>query len=126
MKVLFLILCITIGSQVAVAQTVAELTVQYHKQRKGKVAMVKHYNNGQVAETGWYKYALPHGAWARFNKDGQITTQAAFVNGLKHGTWKFWDHDGKLLCEIEYHYGQLITARQYSVNGNIIAAIGGR
>jgi antitoxin component YwqK of YwqJK toxin-antitoxin module len=100
--------------------------VQYLKQRKGKLAMVKHYNNGQIAETGWYKSTLPHGAWARFNKDGQITTQAAFIKGLKHGTWKFWDHDGKLLCEIEYHYGQLITARQYNINGNIIAAIGGR
>lgn len=114
------------GSQAVVAQVVAEPSMQFLKQRKGKVAMVKHHTNGQIAETGWYKYSLPHGAWARFSEEGQITTQAAFANGLKHGTWKFWDHDGNLLCEIEYHYGQLITARQYNVDGHIVAAIGGR
>ncbi len=117
------ILCLVIGWQVAVAQTVTEpVTDEYIHQKRGKVALIQRHQNGQISQTGWYQANIPDGAWACFNENGQLTTQARYEEGLKHGTWKFWDSQGNLLYEIEYHYGTLISARQYNVSGAVIAS----
>lgn len=98
--------------------------IELIKLGKGKVALKKFHENGQLAQTGWLKNNQPHGAWASFNEQGKKTAQAQYERGIKHGTWLFWDNSGHLLCEIEYHYGQIITARQYNLQGMVVAARG--
>ncbi len=123
MKFILSIVFLFLGWQIADAQIVSETPAEFVKLRKGKVAMKQYHNNGQISQTGWFKYNAPHGAWASFDENGHIVAEARYERGKKHGTWRFWDATGKLLCEIEYHYGNMVAARQYDLQGTVIAAV---
>jgi antitoxin component YwqK of YwqJK toxin-antitoxin module len=103
------------------AQIVAEPTITFIKQKHGKVAVIKHFGNGQISQTGWLKHNRPHGAWASFDEKGHIIAQAQYERGVKIGIWRFWDTTGNLFCEILYSNGTLISAKQYDNVGSVVA-----
>ncbi len=121
MKLLLSILSLLFCLQLSYAQIAAEPAITFVKQKHGKVAVIKHYNNGQISQTGWLKHNKPHGAWASFNDKGHVTAQAQYERGVKIGIWRFWDTDGKLFCEILYSNGTLISAKQYDNGGSVVA-----
>lgn len=116
-SILFLALCFNWSS----AQIVAEPTIEFVKHKRGKIAVVKRHDEGQVAQTGWLKHNKPHGAWASFDEKGHITAQAQYERGVKVGTWRFWDTDGNLFCEIIYSNGRIVAAKQYDTSGSVVA-----
>ncbi len=117
LSILMLVLC----WQLVGAQIVSEPTIELIKQKHGKVAIIKHHDNGQISQTGWLKHNTPHGAWASFDEKGHITAQAQYERGVKVGTWRFWDPNGNLFCEIIYSNGNIVAARQYDTSGSVVA-----
>ena len=95
--------------------------MEFVKQKRGKIAVIKHHDNGQLRQTGWLKHKQPHGAWASFDEKGHITAQAQYERGVKVGTWRFWDPNGNLFCEIVYSNGTMVAAKQYDTSGAVVA-----
>lgn len=125
MKLLLSILLTLLGYATLDAQIVAnEQPVEYIKVKRHLLGFKKYHNNGQMAETGWYKHGQPHGAWVCFDPEGHVVTQARYERGVKHGLWRFWDTQGNILCEVLYSYGKVVTAKQYDLQGAVVAAIG--
>lgn len=125
LRALIVILMLVLGINTLDAQIlVKEPPVEYFKVKRQLIGYKKYHDNGQMAESGYYKFGRPHGVWTCFDKDGKVVTQARYERGVKHGLWYFWDSQGKILCEIRYDYGVVLSAKQFDVRGTVIAAIG--
>jgi hypothetical protein len=123
LKYLIPIIFLLYSWHTADAQITSTPTSEFVKLGRGKVAVKQFHDNGQISQTGWFKYNVPHGPWASFDENGHISAQAQYERGYKHGQWRFWDAKGNLVCEITYHFGTIITAKQYDVKGTVIAAL---
>jgi antitoxin component YwqK of YwqJK toxin-antitoxin module len=61
------------------------------------------------------------GEWRAWNKDGELQAIAFFQNGKKEGIWLIYNREGKLLYSLHYDNGQLNVAKEWGVNGELVA-----
>ncbi len=67
----------------------AQNRTEYKKERN-LIRVVKYYDNGQIAEKGYFKNSKLHGDWVSYSETGSKLAQGQFLNGKKTGKWFFW------------------------------------
>ncbi|MCB0483615.1 MAG: hypothetical protein KDC37_03545 [Flavobacteriales bacterium] len=65
----------------------AEIT----KLKNGLAKVQRYTSEGQLYETGYYRYNKRHGQWQSFNEHGEIVTNAYFFDDKKEGIWTIKD-----------------------------------
>jgi antitoxin component YwqK of YwqJK toxin-antitoxin module len=65
----------------------AEIT----KIKSGMVRVERFTPQGQLYETGYYRYNRRHGHWQSFNDAGEVVTSAYFYDDKKEGVWTIND-----------------------------------
>lgn len=78
------------------------------------------YENGQLAQSGYFKDGQLHGKWISYDIYGKKTAIANYFEGKKTGKWFFWN--GDKLTEVDYHKNNIIKAVEWK-NGMAIALL---
>lgn len=112
MKALFL----TLTMLFAVVVTAQDIKPKLEKE--GDLVKATYFHeNGEVAQTGFFKAGKVHGEWRAYDIEGNKTAIAHYNAGKKVGKWFVWD--GKILNEINYEDHRIVSTKKWD-NGNAI------
>ena len=70
------------------------------------------HDNGEIAQTGFYKDGKPHGDWKAYNAEGKKIASGTYEKGKKVGKWFFWTPDD--LNEVNFENSQIVSVTKWS------------
>ncbi|HLP12548.1 MAG TPA: hypothetical protein VK177_11500 [Flavobacteriales bacterium] len=118
MKTFVLTIAISILSWSAFATTGGATTLKEVKNLgKGLSKVTWYYENGAVAEEGFYLNGKKHGTWTSYNEKGQKTVMANWLSDKKEGRSYIMHENGQVKYQITYSDNKKISANEYDENG---------
>ncbi|MCU0335014.1 MAG: hypothetical protein MUF62_08170 [Chitinophagaceae bacterium] len=72
-----------------------------------------YFENGQVADSGYYSQGLREGVWSHYNAQRLMLQSGYYLHGQRHGAWKQYQPNGALKTLAEYRHGQLHFQKAY-------------
>ena len=93
------------------------LTAQENKVKKtylqegDQIRYIEFYQNGQIAQTGYFLNGKNHGLWTSYNPDGTKKAEGNFKNGKKVDAWFFWND--AVLIEVTFKNNSVFKAIQW-------------
>ena len=73
-----------------------------------------YHDNGEVAQTGFFKDGKVDGEWLAFDVDGNKVARREFADGIRTGTWYFWKSNGDAFREVTYADGRLLEVKVWN------------
>ena len=73
------------------------------------------HDNGEIAQTGYFKDKKRHGNWISFQDSGKKTAMGSYQMGMKNDQWFFWK--GNELIEVIYEDNKIINVLEWN-NGD--------
>ncbi|MEO1033024.1 MAG: nicotinic acid mononucleotide adenyltransferase [Bacteroidota bacterium] len=64
------------------------------------------HDNGEIAQTGFYKNGKLTGQWTMYSEEGKRLTLGTYRNGRRVGKWLFWHLQNDVLTEVHYLNGK--------------------
>jgi len=98
--------------------TAQEIKPVMETQDNGLVKATFFHDNGQIAQTGFYKEGKPHGEWIGYDSNGKKVALGEYDTGKKIGKWFFWSNGQ--LSEVDYRDSRIVGVTKWS-NSNSIA-----
>lgn len=71
------------------------------------IEVTYYHDNGEIAQTGFYKNEKPHGEWIAFDREGNKTALGKYTEGVKTGKWFFWNDE--TLSEVDYSENRIAS-----------------
>ncbi len=71
-----------------------------------------YYEDGKIAQTGFYRDNKPHGVWKSYNPEGEQTATALYEEGAKTGKWFF--REGNKLVEVDYSKNRIMRVTNWN------------
>jgi antitoxin component YwqK of YwqJK toxin-antitoxin module len=89
---------------------------------KGLQKVTWYYDNGNVAEEGFFLNGKKHGIWTSFNEDGKKAISASWINDKKDGSSYVMYDSGKVKYHIVYSDNKKVSATEFDENGVEVAS----
>ena len=67
-----------------------------------------YYDNGKIAEEGYFKNNLRNGLFKHYHHNGQIRSEGIWKNGKRDGFWPYYKETGELESEETWEDGKLL------------------
>ena len=71
------------------------------------------HNNGEIAQTGYFKDKKCHGNWVSYENTGKKLSMGTYELGMKNGQWFFWK--GNNLIEVIYEENKIINVLEWNI-----------
>ena len=81
------------------------------KQNGDLIEATFYYENGQVAQEGFYKDGKLHGEWISYDQTGNKKAIGKYSEGLKTGKWFFWN--GEELSEVDFKDSRIASVHKW-------------
>lgn len=121
MKTLVLTFAISILSWSALATTGGATTIkQVTNLGKGLSKVTWYYDNGTVAEEGFYLNGKKHGTWTSYDEQGKKTALANWLSDKKEGKSFIMYENGNVKYEIVYSDNKKISATEFDETGKAV------
>ena len=75
------------------------------------IKVVFFHNNGEIAQTGYFKDKKCHGNWVSYENTGKKLSMGTYELGMKNGQWFFWK--GNNLIEVIYEENKIINVLEW-------------
>jgi antitoxin component YwqK of YwqJK toxin-antitoxin module len=89
-----------------------------YKKQGDLVKATLFYDNGAVAQTGFYMAGKLHGEWTMFTKEGNKLAMGSYNLGVKTGKWFFWE--GQALKEVDFINNKMAAITQWDNKGTVV------
>lgn len=76
--------------------------------KKPGIYKTSYYDNGQIAEEGYFKNNLRNGLFKHYHHNGQIRSEGIWKNGKRDGFWPYYKETGELESEETWEDGKLL------------------
>ncbi|WP_461533783.1 toxin-antitoxin system YwqK family antitoxin [Sinomicrobium sp.] len=84
----------------------AEIKPKFEKE--GNLIKATYYHdNGEIAQTGFFKDGKVHGEWQSYNIEGKKVATGKYDEGQKVGKWFFWSD--KTLNEVTFEDSRIVN-----------------
>lgn len=88
-------------------------------EKEGDLVKATYYHdNGEIAQTGFYKDGKLHGEWEMFDEKGQKVALGTYDMGKRTGKWLFWEH--KLLREVDFTDNRITSVVQHKDSKSVV------
>lgn len=87
---------------------------------KGLQKVTWYYENGVVAEEGFYLNGKKHGTWTSFDENGKKAVVANWASDKKDGNFYIMHSNGKVKYHIVYSNSKKVVASEWDENGVLI------
>lgn len=77
-----------------------------------------YHDNGEIAQTGFYKDGKLHGTWKMFDEKGQKIAVGTYDMGKRTGKWLFWE--GKMLKEVDFTDNRIASVVQLKDSKGVV------
>tara|TARA_Y100001935_G_scaffold255119_1_gene266629 strand:+ start:1830 stop:2189 length:360 start_codon:yes stop_codon:yes gene_type:complete len=77
-----------------------------------------YHDNGEIAQTGYYKDGKLHGEWEMFDEKGQKVAVGTYDMGKRAGKWLFWE--GKMLKEVDFTDNRIASVVQLKDSEGVV------
>lgn len=121
MKKMVLILALCFAGWGAMANTGGEKISKVEDLGKGLQKITWYYDNGRVAEEGFYMNDKKTGTWTSFDELGHKTAVVNWNRDKKDGDWYILHENGKVKYHIVYSNNKKVTATEWDENGTLLA-----
>ncbi len=82
-------------------------------EREGDLTKVVYFHdNGEIAQTGYFKDKKLHGNWISYQDSGKKSAMGSYQMGMKNGQWFFWK--GNELIEVIYEDNKIINVLEWN------------
>lgn len=88
---------------------------------KGMQKVTWFYDDGTVAEEGFYLDGLKTGTWTSFNEKGQKTAIANWARDKKDGDCYIMHDNGQVKFKVVYSNNKKVTAYEWDESGTLLA-----
>ena len=78
-----------------------------------------YYENGQVAQKGFYKDGKLHGEWIAYDQNGEKKAIGKYAEGIKTGKWFFWS--GEELSEVDFQDSRIASVNKYKIDEGLVS-----
>jgi antitoxin component YwqK of YwqJK toxin-antitoxin module len=92
-----------------------------HDHNKQGIKYTLYYQNGQIAEEGYYKYGQKHGRWINYTSSGKKISEALFIDNKREGLWTFYDISGNTAATYTYRNNNIVNFSFYEGRSSIVA-----
>lgn len=80
------------------------------------------HDNGDIAQTGYFKDNKRHGNWVSYQPSGKKSAMGSYELGMKNGQWFFWK--GNDLIEVIYEDNKIINVLEWNNSEKKLIASG--
>ncbi|RZJ68737.1 MAG: membrane-binding protein [Flavobacterium sp.] len=70
-----------------------------------------YYDNGQIAQEGFFKDGKADGKWIAFDMNGNKKSIGEYASGEKTGKWFFWND--AVLSEVDYSNSRIASVQNW-------------
>ena len=77
-----------------------------------------YYEDGQVAQKGFFKDAKLHGEWIAYDRDGNKKALGKYSKGLKVGKWFFWNKEE--LTEVDFQKSRIVSVNNWKIESGLV------
>ena len=82
-------------------------------EKEGELTKVTFYHdNGEFAQTGYFKDNKRHGNWTSYHPSGKKTAMGTYQSGMKTGQWFFWNEND--LIEVIYEENKIVNVLEWN------------
>lgn len=78
-----------------------------------------YYENGQVAQEGFYKDGKLHGEWIAYDQSGNKKAIGRYSEGIKTGKWFFWN--GEELSEVDFQDSRIAAVSRWKIDEGLVS-----
>lgn len=78
-----------------------------------------YYENGLIAQKGFFKDGKLHGEWIAFDQNGNKTAIGKYSNGQKTGKWFFWN--GVELSEVDFQESRIASVNKWKSQKGLVS-----
>lgn len=78
-----------------------------------------YYENGQVAQKGFYKNNKLHGEWIAYDQNGDKKAIGKYSEGIKTGKWFFWN--GEELSEVDFENSRIASVYKWKIDEGLVS-----
>ncbi len=87
--------------------------------QKGDLIEATFYENGQVAQKGFYKDKELHGEWVAYDQNGNKKAIGKYSEGLKTGKWFFWNEEE--LSEVDFENNRIASVHKWKGDEGVVS-----
>lgn len=104
LKLLLLGLAIITGGTVLAQEKNITRELQLNGEQ---IEAVYYYENGEIAQKGFYRDGKLHGEWIAYDRNGNKMALGEYYEGMKVGKWFFWN--GEEISEVDYEENRITS-----------------
>jgi antitoxin component YwqK of YwqJK toxin-antitoxin module len=91
----------------------AQESIEPKFEKEGDLTKVVFFHeNGEVAQTGYFKDQKCHGNWVSYEPTGRKSSMGSYDLGKKSGPWFFWK--GNDLIEVIYEDNKIVNVLEWN------------